>query len=123
MPAQRLRPLSPIGCGEAMLNQDIVREATRLTRAGRLVEATVLLQRMLRGEMRDANLRTTSRIAAAVQKHQVIDAEANTIEVKSPSSAPTTSPEPPMLRRLLNRTKSRSGLGLQDVIRRTPPST
>jgi len=33
-----------------MLKQDIVREATRLTRAGQLVEATVLLQRMLRGE-------------------------------------------------------------------------
>ena len=33
-----------------MLNQDIVREATRLTRAGQLVEATALLQRMLRGE-------------------------------------------------------------------------
>src|SRR3954451_233377 len=32
-----------------MLNQDIVREATRLTRAGQLVEATALLQRMLEG--------------------------------------------------------------------------
>jgi DNA ligase-1 len=32
-----------------MLNQDIVREATRLTRAGQLVEATALLQRMLQG--------------------------------------------------------------------------
>ncbi len=33
-----------------MLNQDTVREATRLTRAGQLAEATALLQRMLRGE-------------------------------------------------------------------------
>jgi hypothetical protein len=33
-----------------MLNQDIVREATRFTRAGQLAEATALLQRMLRGE-------------------------------------------------------------------------
>ena len=33
-----------------MLNPDIVREATRLTRSGQLVEATALLQRMLRGE-------------------------------------------------------------------------
>ena len=32
-----------------MLNQEIMREATRLTRAGQLVEATELLQRMLRG--------------------------------------------------------------------------
>ena len=35
-----------------MLNQTTVREATRLTRAGQLVEATALLQRMLRGESR-----------------------------------------------------------------------
>ncbi|MGJ5177189.1 extracellular catalytic domain type 1 short-chain-length polyhydroxyalkanoate depolymerase [Bradyrhizobium oligotrophicum] len=33
-----------------MLNQDIMREATRLTRAGQLVEATALLQRLLRGD-------------------------------------------------------------------------
>ena len=33
-----------------MLDQTLVREATRLTRAGQLVEATALLQRMLRGE-------------------------------------------------------------------------
>ncbi|MFN5451182.1 MAG: esterase, partial [Bradyrhizobium sp.] len=32
-----------------MLDQDIMREATRLTRAGQLIEATALLQRMLRG--------------------------------------------------------------------------
>ena len=40
-----------------MLNQDIVREATRLTRAGQLVEATALLQRMLRGESAPGPLR------------------------------------------------------------------
>ena len=33
-----------------MLNPNIMLEATRLTRAGRLAEATALLQRMLRGE-------------------------------------------------------------------------
>ena len=33
-----------------MLNQDTIREATRLTRVGQRVEATALLQRMLRGE-------------------------------------------------------------------------
>ncbi len=47
-----------------MLNQDIIREATRLTRAGQLVEATALLQRMLRGERApDAPSRTGGRIA------------------------------------------------------------
>ena len=33
-----------------MLNQDTLREATRLTQAGQLTEATALLQRMFRGE-------------------------------------------------------------------------
>ena len=44
-----------------MLNQDTVREATRLTRAGRLVEATALLQGMLRGDSAPSQ---TSRSAA-----------------------------------------------------------
>ena len=33
-----------------MLNQDTLREATRLTQAGQLTEGMALLQRMLRGE-------------------------------------------------------------------------
>src|SRR6476660_10565841 len=33
-----------------MLNQNTLREATRLTQAGQLSEATALLQRMFRGE-------------------------------------------------------------------------
>jgi hypothetical protein len=44
-----------------MLNQDIVREATRLTRLGQLTEATALLQRMLRGENTRAALQTWQR--------------------------------------------------------------
>jgi len=39
-----------------MLNQDMLREATRLTQAGQLTEATALLQRMLRGERPLASL-------------------------------------------------------------------
>jgi poly(hydroxyalkanoate) depolymerase family esterase len=108
-----------------MLDQDIVREAARLTRAGRLAEATALLRRMLRGESTPgATLHTTGRIALAEPEPQIIDAEANTIEeIDSPSSAPATSAQPPMLSRLLNRTKTGSGLGLGDLIKRAPPST
>ena len=46
-----------------MLNQDTLREATRLTQAGQLAEATALLQHMLRGERApDATTRTLGRV-------------------------------------------------------------
>src|ERR1700719_612395 len=108
-----------------MLKQDIVREATRLTRAGQLVEATVLLQRMLRGENApDAALRTTGRVALTGRKPPIIDAKANTIEeTDSPHLARATPAQPHMLRALLDRTMKRSGLGPGGVIKRAPPST
>ncbi|MEA2869262.1 MAG: hypothetical protein QOE39_3977, partial [Bradyrhizobium sp.] len=105
-----------------MLKQDIVREATRLTRAGQLVEATVLLQRMLRGESApDATLRTAGRIALTGREPPIIDAKANAIEEPdSPHLARAPSAQPRMLRALFGRTKERSGLG---VIERVPLST
>jgi hypothetical protein len=108
-----------------MLKQDIVREATRLTRAGQLVEATVLLQRMLRGESApDATLRTTGRIALTGREPQIIDAKANTIErTDSPHLARATSAQPRMFRAFLDRTKEHSGLGRRGVIERAPLST
>ena len=64
-----------------MLNQTIVREATRLTRAGQLVEATALLQRMLRG---DSDPGPASRSAAptplARLEPPTIDAKAHVVE-------------------------------------------
>ncbi|MEN3364072.1 MAG: hypothetical protein V7606_1346, partial [Burkholderiales bacterium] len=110
---------------KAMLKQDIIHEATRLTRAGQLVEATVLLQRMLRGESApDATLRTTGRIALTGREPPTIDANANTIEeTDNAHLARATSAQPRMLRALLDRTKERSGLGLQGVIKRAPLST
>jgi poly(hydroxyalkanoate) depolymerase family esterase len=110
---------------KAMLKQDIVREATRLTRAGQLVEATVLLQRMLRGESApDVTLRTTGRIALTGREPPIIDAKANTIEeTDSPHLARATSTQPHMLRdELLHRTRP-SGLRLRAKIKRAPPST
>jgi poly(hydroxyalkanoate) depolymerase family esterase len=109
----------------AILKQDIVREATRLTRAGQLVEATMLLQRMLRGESApDATLRTTGRIALPGHEPPIIDSKANTIEdTNSPHLARATSAQPRTLRPLLDRTKEGSGLGLRGVIKRPPLST
>jgi poly(hydroxyalkanoate) depolymerase family esterase len=107
-----------------MLKQDIVREATLLTRAGQLVEATALLQRMLRGESApDATLPTTGRIALTEREPLIIDAKADTIEeTDSPNLARAASAQPSVLRALLD-TKGRSGLGLRGLIKRAPLST
>jgi poly(hydroxyalkanoate) depolymerase family esterase len=107
-----------------MLNQDIFREATRLTRAGQLVEATALLQRMLRGETApDATLRTIGRIALTGREPQIIDAKANSVEERdSPHLAQTTSARPHRLQTLLDRAKEGSGFGMRGV-KRSPPST
>jgi poly(hydroxyalkanoate) depolymerase family esterase len=109
---------------KAMLKQDIVREATRLTRAGQLVKATVLLQRMLRGETApEATSGTTGRVALTRREPLIIDAKANTIEeTDSPNLARVTSAQPRVLGALLD-TKGRSGLGRRGVIKRAPLST
>src|SRR6266550_4205907 len=107
-----------------MLNQDIIHQATRLTRAGQLVEATMLLQRMLRGETaQEAKSGSMARIALTGREPLIIDAKANTIEeTDSPNLARATSAQPRMPRALPN-TKGRSGLGLRGLIKRAPLST
>ena len=110
-----------------MLNQDIIQEATRLTRAGQLVEATALLQRMLRGERApDAPSRTTGRIALAGREPLIIDAKANVVEEKTvspPKSEPAPSAQPRMRRPLLDRKAGRSGIGLRGGMKRVPLPT
>ena len=109
-----------------MLNQDIIREATRLTRAGQLVEATALLQRMLRGESAaNAPSRTGSHIALAGREPLIIDAKANPVEETDshPQSRQANSAQPRVHRALLDSKKGRSGIGLRGVIKRAPPST
>src|SRR5260370_5327593 len=108
-----------------MLKQDIVREAACLTGTGQLVEATELLQRMLRGESGpDATSRTTGRIALTGREPPIIDAKANTIEETDSSQlARATSAQPRALRALLDRTREHSGLGRRGVIKRALVST
>jgi poly(hydroxyalkanoate) depolymerase family esterase len=109
-----------------MLNQDIVREATRLTRAGRLVEATALLQRMLQGESAlNATPGPSDRTGHTGREPPIIDAKADPVdETHGRHLARVTSAQPRVLRTLLlDHTKMRSGFGLRDVIKRAPPST
>jgi len=110
---------------KAMLKQDIVREATRLTRAGQLVEATALLQRMLRSERApDALLRTTDHIAPSRRQPPTIDVKANAVDdTDRPHLARATSAQPRMPRAFFDRAKERPGFGLRDLVKRAPPST
>jgi poly(hydroxyalkanoate) depolymerase family esterase len=107
-----------------MLNQDTFREATRLTQAGQLAEATALLQRMLRGELApDVTTRTPGRVSLTGREPPTIDAKADDVEktdradlARAPSSAPRR------LQPLIDRAKDGSWLGMRGV-KRTPPST
>jgi poly(hydroxyalkanoate) depolymerase family esterase len=107
-----------------MLDQNIVREATRLTRAGQLVEATALLQRMLRGESVPESADSPRPKGPARLEPPTIDVKANVVEEKeSPQTAraPSTPPRPKGSARF-DSMKDFSRLGLRGPIRRAPPS-
>jgi poly(hydroxyalkanoate) depolymerase family esterase len=107
-----------------MLNQEQIREATRLTHAGQLAEATALLQRMLRGERApDAISRTPGRVSLPSREPPTIDAKANdVVETDSAHLARAPSAPPRGLQPLFDRAKDGSWLGMRGV-KRTPPST
>lgn len=107
-----------------MLNRDIVREATRLTRAGQLVEATALLQRMLQGgsaprpESRSASQAPRSRLDPLA-----IDATAELVEEReAPQIAPARSAQGRRRSLSLGGMRDFSGLGLRSPITRAPLS-
>jgi hypothetical protein len=79
-----------------MLDQTTVREATRLTRAGQLIEATALLQRMLRGESDPGPAsRSAAPTLVARLEPPTIDAKAHVVdesEGRQPPQAASASP-------------------------------
>src|SRR5664279_318010 len=107
-----------------MLNQDTIREATRLTHAGELAEATALLQRMLRGVcVPDATSRTAGRVPLSDREPLTIDAKVNDVEeADSTHLARAPFGLPRRLQPLFDRAKDGSWLGMRGV-KRTPPST
>ncbi|MEH2567145.1 extracellular catalytic domain type 1 short-chain-length polyhydroxyalkanoate depolymerase [Bradyrhizobium sp. AZCC 2289] len=108
-----------------MLNQTTVREATRLTRAGQLVEATALLQRMLRGEwVPGPTSGSTARTAFARLEPPTIDAKANVVEESEGRRPPQAASAQRRKRPApLDGMRELSGLGLRGKIKRAPPST
>ncbi|UPK38166.1 PHB depolymerase family esterase [Bradyrhizobium sp. 186] len=109
-----------------MLNQDVVREATRLTRAGQLVEATALLQRMLHGECAPGPTSgSTARTAPARLEPPTIDVKADVVEERESRQPTQASSAPPRRKRPapLDGVRELSGLGMRGPIRRAPPST
>jgi poly(hydroxyalkanoate) depolymerase family esterase len=102
-----------------MLNQDIIREATRLTRAGQLVEATALLQRMLQGERATG---TPSRDGGdiALPRPLIIDAEADVIAESESPPRPEAAPaaQPRKIPVLPDRKKESPVVGLRGVATR-----
>jgi poly(hydroxyalkanoate) depolymerase family esterase len=96
-----------------MLKPKMMLEATRLTRAGRLTEATALLQRMLRGEAApDLSFGGAGDFPVAGRAPPIIDAEVETIdEPDRPLFGAATSARPNRfggLRALFDRVRHRS---------------
>jgi poly(hydroxyalkanoate) depolymerase family esterase len=107
-----------------MLNHDIVREATRLTRAGQLVEATALLQRMLRGESAPEASGNTASATPVRLGPPTIDVKANLVEERESGPAPRASSTPARLKSSarFDGMKDFSRLGLPGLVTRARPS-
>ncbi|WP_376708335.1 hypothetical protein [Bradyrhizobium cenepequi] len=107
-----------------MLNRNTVLEATRLTRAGQLVEATALLQRMLRGESTAEPFGRTTPVAPARLEPPTIEVKANVVEEKeSRQTAQAASAQRRTRSVPLDSMRGFSGLSLRGPVLRAPPST
>jgi poly(hydroxyalkanoate) depolymerase family esterase len=109
-----------------MLDQNIIREATSLTRTGRLVEATALLQRMLRSESVDRPRDSAGDDTPARLEPPTIDLKANVVEEGQGEQTILTSAASGLRRKRvapLDGMLKFPGLGLHGPIRRSPPPT
>lgn len=107
-----------------MLNLSTVREATRLTRAGQLIEATALLQRMLRGENTAEPIDHTGPSAPARLEPPTIEVKADVVGEKerhqttrAASAQRRARPAP------IDDMREFAGLGLRGPMLRAPPSS
>jgi poly(hydroxyalkanoate) depolymerase family esterase len=107
-----------------MLNQDTLREATRLTQAGRLTEATALLQRMLRGQDPPAEAAAAKGLSRLPGRTPpTIDLKANGLgNVDRALAADTPTAKARRRRPLFDRAKDGSWLGLRGGAKRAPAS-
>ena len=109
-----------------MLNQDVVREATRLTRAGQLVEAAARLQRMLQGDSAPGPTSgNEAQTSFAKLEPPTIDLKANVVENTKSRQTSQASSAPPRRKGLprFDGMRGFSGLDLRGPIMRAPPST
>src|SRR3982074_54478 len=106
-----------------MLNQKTLREATRLTQAGQLTEATVLLQAMFRGEPVPAESPAAS-FLTSLPPHAppTLALTANDAgEGSRAARAEATTATPRRIRPLFDRAKDGTWLGLRGV--KHPPAS
>jgi poly(hydroxyalkanoate) depolymerase family esterase len=104
-----------------MLNSKMMLEATRLTRVGRLTEATSLLQCMFRGETApDVSFGSAGDVAFAGRTPPIIDAEIETVDaVDHPRFGPDKSARPSslaVLRALFDRVRRYSPGSTPDIV-------
>lgn len=106
-----------------MLNLNTVHEATRLTRAGKLVEATALLQRMLQGERAAEPFGRTAPPAPARLEPPTIEVKADPVGEKENRRTEGASAQRRPRSTPLDNMGKFSGLDLRGPMLRAPPST